>query len=58
MQEVSKLKDASGNLNNSVGEINMSAKKIVETGAMLTDISVEMNRSIQKIGEEIDQFKV
>ena len=58
LQEVSRLKDSSGTLNAAVNEINASAKKISETGSALTDISVEMNRSIQKIGDEIDQLKV
>ncbi|MBR4600892.1 MAG: methyl-accepting chemotaxis protein, partial [Treponema sp.] len=58
LQEVSLLKDSSGSLNSSVGQINDSAMRISETGSTLNDISVEMNRSIQKIGEEIDQFKV
>ncbi|MBB5219587.1 methyl-accepting chemotaxis protein [Treponema rectale] len=58
LSEVAKLKDNSGNLNDSVGVITASATKIEETGNALTGISAEMNASINRIGKEIDQFKV
>ncbi|MBR0031640.1 MAG: methyl-accepting chemotaxis protein [Treponema sp.] len=58
LKEVSRLKEASDKLNSSVAAINSSTTKINETGNALNDISTEMNNSIQRIGAEIDQFKV
>ncbi len=58
LQEVTHLKDNSIDLNSSVDEINSSTIKISETGNTLNSLSEKMNMSIQKIGEEIDLFRV
>ena len=58
LNEVERLKTSSAKVNDSLTAINSSAIKIDETGNALTGISYQMNESIQKIGEEIDQFKV
>ncbi len=58
LDEVSRLKDSSGSLNESVNAMNAGAGKINQTGLVLAEISSQMNISIQKIGSEIDQFRV
>ena len=42
----------------SMEEMSAGARKINETGVVLSDISAAMKDSIEKIGGEIDQFKV
>ena len=44
-------------LKESMNEMNKGAENINKTSADLSDISTMVKTSIQKIGEEIDQFK-
>ena len=56
--EVSRLKDASGILSDSIAEVNSSTEKIKDTGNALKAISGQMKTTIKTIGDEIDLFKV
>ena len=58
LDEVHRLKDASGEIHGSVSEMNAGVEKINGIGVELRDISSKMKTSIEKIGGEIDQFKV
>ncbi|MCR5218406.1 methyl-accepting chemotaxis protein [Treponema sp.] len=58
LQEVQNLQNATATMKESIGEMSIGAKKINETGAALSDISSHMKGSINKIGDEIDLFKV
>ena len=44
-------------LKESMNEMNKGAENMNKTSADLSDISTMVKTSIQKIGEEIDQFK-
>ena len=39
-------------------EMSAGATKINETGAALSSLAKDMDESIRKIGEQVDQFKV
>jgi len=39
-------------------EISIGAKRINETGSTLGSIALEVNASIDKIGDQVDLFKV
>ena len=58
LNEVQSLQDATAKIKDSIGEMSIGAKKIHETRTALSDISGVMNSSIEKIGSEIDLFKV
>ena len=45
-------------MKDSVTEMGIGAKRINETGAALSSVASVMNDSIDKIGKEIDLFKV
>jgi len=52
------LQDATLSMKTGMDEMSIGAQKINETGAMLSDFSSRMERSINDIGEQIDQFKI
>ena len=58
LSEIKNLQDATDVMKLSMEEMSAGAKKINETGVVLSDISAAMKDSIEKIGREIDQFKV
>ncbi|MBQ0040121.1 MAG: methyl-accepting chemotaxis protein, partial [Treponema sp.] len=58
LSEVKNLQDATQVMKLSMEEMSAGARKINETGVVLSDISAAMKDSIEKIGGEIDQFKV
>ena len=58
LNEVQSLQNATAKIKDSIGEMSIGAKKIHETRTALSDISGVMNSSIEKIGSEIDLFKV
>ena len=58
LQEVQNLQEATSKIKDSLGEMAIGAKKIHETRTALSDVSGIMNGSIEKIGSEIDLFKV
>ncbi|WP_027728099.1 methyl-accepting chemotaxis protein [Treponema sp. C6A8] len=58
LNEVQSLQDATAKIKDSISEMSIGAKKIHETRTALSEISGVMNSSIDKIGGEIDLFKV
>lgn len=58
LQEVNNLQNETMSMKNGMEEMNIVAKKINETGIALKSLVVEMDTSIEKIGEQIDQFKI
>ena len=57
LKEVQQLQNAAMTMTQSMEEMAVGARKINETGAALTDVSSQINTSINKIGEQVDQFK-
>ena len=58
LKEVQQLQNAAMTMTQSMEEMSVGARKINETGAALTEVSGQINTSINKIGEQVDQFKV
>ena len=58
LKEVQLLQNAAMTMGQSMEEMAIGARKINETGAALTEVAGQMNSSITKIGEQVDQFKV
>lgn len=58
LEEIRNLQDATFSIKDGMAEMSIGTKKINETGTALSDISKQMQISIQKIGSEVDQFKV
>ena len=58
LKEVQALQDAASNMTQSMEEMSIGAKNINETGAALSEVSDQINSSIDKIGVQVDQFKV
>jgi len=58
LSEIKLLQDATYSIKDGMSEMSDSARKINETGSALLDISNNMESSINKIGEQVDQFKV
>ena len=58
LKEVQQLQNATMAMTQSMEEMAVGARKINETGAALSDVSNQINDSIGKIGEQVDQFKV
>ena len=58
LKEVQLLQNAAMAMSQSMEEMSIGARKINETGAALSEVSNQINDSIAKIGEQVDQFKV
>ena len=58
LTEVQNLQNATGIMQSSMEEMKIGAAKINETGATLSEISSNMEKSIQAIDGEINEFKV
>ncbi|MCR5252737.1 MAG: HAMP domain-containing protein [Treponema sp.] len=58
LKEVQTLQDAANTMSQSMEEMAIGAKKINETGTALSEVSDHINASIDKIGEQVDKFKV
>ena len=58
MKEINSLQDATSTMNLSMQEMEVGARKINETGAALGEVSKKVQDSIEKIGTQIDLFKV
>ncbi len=58
LDEIKHLQDATLSMKEGMNEMSVGAKKINETGAALSALSHKMEDSINRIGEQIDQFKV
>lgn len=58
LEEIRNLQDATFSIKDGMAEMSIGTKKINETGTALSDIAQQMHSSIEKIGSEVDQFKV
>ncbi|MCR5606258.1 MAG: HAMP domain-containing protein [Treponema sp.] len=58
LEEVRRLKDSTGNMEDSVNLMTTNAEKISSIKYMLESIVEQMKASISKIGSQIDNFKV
>ncbi|HBG65049.1 MAG TPA: hypothetical protein DDW78_01065 [Treponema sp.] len=58
MHEMKMLQDVTTSMKQSMDEMSVGARKINESGAALGDISQKVHGSIEKIGGQIDQFKI
>jgi methyl-accepting chemotaxis protein len=58
LDEVKRLQDATSSMKEKVTEMETGARKINENGTALDGISLNVNGTIERIGSQIDQFKV
>ena len=58
VEEMEHLYESTKMMNTSMEEMAVGARKINETGATLNEISSQVKGSIDKIGEQVDLFKV
>ena len=58
VSDMGRLQEASSMMNTSMDEMSVGARKINETGSMLGDISSQVKSAIEKIGAQVDLFKV
>ena len=58
VQNMKILSEATDMMNTSMEEMAVGARKINETGATLSEISQQVKNSIDKIGSQVDLFKV
>ena len=58
VKEIQHLQDATSSMSQSMEEMAIGARQINETGAALNDVSGRIKDSINKIGIQVDQFKV
>ncbi len=58
MREIKSLQDMTRSMSDNMEKVSAGAGKIGETGASLLEISKKVRESIDKIGGEIDLFKV
>ena len=58
VSDMERLQEASSMMNTSMDEMSVGARKINETGSMLGEISVQVKSAIEKIGAQVDLFKV
>lgn len=58
LDEVKQLQDATLQMKTSMDEMKVGATKINETGAALSGISAKVKTSIERIGAQVDLFKV
>ena len=54
---VQNLKNSTGTMKDSMGNMEGGAKKIMESGEILSQITQKMQGSIDNIGTQIDQFQ-
>ena len=58
LSEIRKLQDATDGMKQGMDEISVGARRINETGSTLGSIAMEVKSSIDKIGDQVDLFKV
>ncbi len=58
VQDMAILKQSTDMMNVSMDEMSVGARKINETGSTLSEVSGQVKNAINKIGEQIDLFKV
>ncbi len=58
VQDMTKLNEITQMMNTNMDEMSAGTRKINETGATLNEISEQVKNSINKIGDQVDLFKV
>lgn len=58
LSEIKALQDATFSIKQGMNEISAGTSRINETGAVLGSIAMEVKASIDKIGDQVDLFKV
>ncbi|MBP5283563.1 MAG: methyl-accepting chemotaxis protein, partial [Treponema sp.] len=58
LSEVHHLQDVTISMKSSMDEMSVGARKINETGVVLTEVATKVRDSIDRIGEQIDEFRV
>ena len=58
LEEINNLQEATTVMKNGMEEMSIGATRINKSGAELADLSFNMKASIDKIGEQVDRFKV
>lgn len=58
LDEMTHLQNSAQIMKESMNQMSAGARKINDTGVALTDVSEKIQQSIDKIGNQIDQFKV
>ena len=58
MHDMEELYESTKQMNNSMDEMAVGVRKINETGSTLNELSSQVKDSINKIGEQVDLFKV
>ena len=58
LSEINNLQNTTTVIKESMNEMSAGAKSMNTTSAAISDLSSKVHQSIQKIGQEIDQFKV
>ena len=58
LAEIQMLQDATLSMKQGMDEMSTGARRINETGTDLSNLSDNMDKTISRIGEQIDQFKV
>ena len=58
VKDMQELTESTALMTSSMAEMSIGAKKINETGSTLNEISNQVKGAIDKIGEQVDLFKV
>ena len=58
LEEIHNLQDATNVIRDGMNEMSVGAGEMNKTGALLSDISTKVTDSINRIGTQIDQFRV
>ena len=58
LEEIHNLQDATNVIRDGMNEMSIGAGEMNKTGSLLSDISTKVTDSINRIGTQIDQFKV
>ena len=58
IHEIGKLNDETESMRGDMEQMNISAEKIKETGSTLLEVSTALEKSINRIGRQVDQFEV
>ena len=58
ISEMSNLEEATAGLKDNMDEMTGGARKIGETGSTLSALAEELEKSIQNIGDQLNQFSV
>ncbi len=58
LDEIKVLQEATFSIKDGMDEMSSGARRINETGAALSELSRQMDESINNIGVQVDKFKV